>query len=61
MIQYITSKTNNRIKDLLRLRQNKNREESKLFIVEGFHMLEMASEAQIIKEVYMFLIVYYGK
>lgn len=52
MIQYITSKTNNRIKDLLRLRQNKNRQESKLFIVEGFHMLEMASEAQIIKEVY---------
>lgn len=42
MIQYITSKTNTKIKELLLLKDAKVRKEKGLFIVEGFHLLEMA-------------------
>lgn len=45
MIQYITSKTNPRIKDLLTLKDSKVRKERGVFLVEGFHLLEMALEA----------------
>lgn len=45
MIHYITSRTNTRIKDLLTLKDSKVRKERGLFLVEGFHLLEMALEA----------------
>lgn len=45
MIHYITSKVNPRIKELLLLKDPKVRKEKKLFLVEGFHLLEMALAA----------------
>lgn len=52
MINYITSKTNERIKELVKLHKNKNREESRHFLVEGFHSVEMAYNAHLLEEVY---------
>ncbi len=52
MIQYITSKTNNRIKELLKLRKSQEREKEQVFLVEGFHMLEMALKEEAVMEVY---------
>lgn len=46
MIHYITSKVNPRIKELLLLKDAKVRKEKQLFIVEGFHLLEMALAAK---------------
>ena len=48
----ITSKTNSKIKDLVRLHKSKEREKMGYFLVEGFHMLEMALKANVVKEVY---------
>jgi len=45
MIQYITSKSNARIKGLLTLKDSKVRKERGNFLVEGYHLLEMALEA----------------
>lgn len=45
MIQYITSRTNSKIKELLELKDPKTRKEKGQFLVEGFHLLEMALEA----------------
>lgn len=45
MIQYITSKANAKIKDLLTLKDAKVRKERGLFLVEGFHLLDMALDA----------------
>lgn len=42
MIYYITSKQNSKIKDVLSLYKNNIREKERKFIVEGFHLLEMA-------------------
>ncbi len=42
MIYYISSKQNSKIKDLLSLYKSNIREKERKFIVEGFHLLEMA-------------------
>ena len=52
MIKEITSKTNDRIKELVKLHKNKYREETKCFLVEGFHSVEMAYKAHLLEEVY---------
>lgn len=46
MIQYITSRTNSKIKELLDLKDPRIRKEKGLFLVEGYHLLEMALEAE---------------
>lgn len=52
MIKEITSKINDRIKELVKLHKNKYREETKCFLVEGFHSVEMAYKAHLLEEVY---------
>lgn len=52
MIQYITSKTNDRIKDIVKLRDNKTQKQEQCYLVEGFHMLEMALNYNVVLEVY---------
>ncbi|HBF67745.1 MAG TPA: RNA methyltransferase [Firmicutes bacterium] len=42
MIYYISSKQNSKIKDLLSLYKSNIREKERKFVVEGFHLLEMA-------------------
>lgn len=42
MIEVINSKTNKKIKDLLSLYDSKTRKEKGMFVIEGFHLLEMA-------------------
>lgn len=44
MIYKITSKQNQKIKELLLLNKNNIRKQEKKFIVEGYHLLEMALE-----------------
>lgn len=51
-MQVITSKTNNKIKELVKLHKNKYREETQTFLVEGFHSVEMAYHAHLLEEVY---------
>lgn len=51
-IQYITSKTNQKIKDIVKLYDNKTRKEEGLFLVEGFHLFEMAKASNQLKEIY---------
>ena len=48
----ITSKENQKIKELIKLYDNKYRKEKFLFIVEGFHLLEMALSNNLVKEIY---------
>ena len=52
MIREITSKNNDKIKELVKLHKNKYREETKRFLVEGFHSVEMAYNAHLLEEVY---------
>lgn len=52
MIREITSKNNDKIKELVKLRKNKYREETKRFLVEGFHCVEMAYNAHLLEEIY---------
>lgn len=48
----ITSYTNDKIKDVIKLKQKKHRELTGQFIVEGFHMVEEAISAHLCKEIY---------
>ena len=48
----ITSKENQKIKELIKLYDNKYRKEKSLFIVEGYHLLEMALSNNLVKEIY---------
>lgn len=48
----ITSKENQKIKELIKLYDNKYRKEKSLFIVEGYHLLEMALSSNLVKEIY---------
>ena len=48
----ITSKDNKKIKELMKLYDNKYRLEKGLFIVEGYHLFEMAKDANLLMEVY---------
>lgn len=52
MIYRIESKQNSKIKQLLDLDNNSSREKEKEFIVEGFHMLEMALESNMVKRIF---------
>ena len=52
MAQIITSKENNKIKELVKLRKSKVREEKCEFLVEGYHSIEMAYKAKLLKEIY---------
>lgn len=47
----ITSATNQHIKDLHKLKQKKHRVEKKLYLVEGYHLVEEAKKANVLKEV----------
>lgn len=49
MIQYITSRKNKIVIDTIALRENRISQEKQLFIIEGEHLLEMASRANNIK------------
>ncbi|KNG79804.1 TrmH family RNA methyltransferase [Mycoplasma sp. HU2014] len=48
-MEKITSTTNQKIKDILKLKDSKHRNSKKLFIVEGFHMVLEAYNHKIIK------------
>lgn len=52
MIFEIKSRQNERIKDVVKLQQTSIKEEKQQFIVEGFHLLEMALKTNAVKEVY---------
>lgn len=52
MIFEIKSRQNERIKEVVKLQQASHKETKQQFIVEGFHLLEMALNANAVKEVY---------
>mgnify|MGYP003293470534 CR=1 FL=1 len=52
MIEKITSRQNERIKEVIKLYDSKVRKEKGLFIVEGFHLLEMGLLSNAVKEIY---------
>ena len=52
MIKVITSKDNPRVKFALKLKDNKYRKETGLFLAESFKTLEMALKANLVEEVF---------
>ena len=48
----ITSKQNDKIKELTKLSKSSFRNEKKGFLAEGYHLLEMALNAGLVKEIY---------
>lgn len=52
MIYQISSKQNDKIKEVLKLRKSSYQKEVGLFIVEGFHLIEMASNSNLLEAVY---------
>lgn len=54
MIKVITSKDNPKVKFVTSLRDNKTREENRLFIGESKKSLELALKANLVKEVYTY-------
>lgn len=48
----ITSKTNNKIKELAKYDNPSFRRSKKCFLAEGYHLLEMALEKGVVKEIY---------
>lgn len=52
MIFEIKSRQNERIKEVVKLQQASHKETKQQFIVEGFHLLEMALNANAVKEIY---------
>ena len=52
MIYSISSKQNNKIKQLGKYKNNAFRSEKKEYLVEGFHLLKMGLEMNLIKEIY---------
>ena len=52
MIYRIASKSNDKIKNLVKLYDSKYRKEAGLFLVEGYHMLEMALKANAVQSVF---------
>lgn len=52
MIYRIASKSNDKIKKLVKLYDSKYRKETALFLVEGYHMLEMALKANAVQSVF---------
>ena len=51
-MEYITSLKNNRIKELTKLKDKKNRLLTRTFLVEGYHLVEEAKKHNRLKEVY---------
>lgn len=52
MKEIITSKQNEKIKDIVKLSKQSEKEASQQFIVEGYHLLEMALEAKVVLKVF---------
>lgn len=52
MIQFITSKQNQKIKYCLKLHQQSFRDQEQKFLIEGEHLLEMALQNNDVLEVY---------
>ena len=52
MIEKITSLNNQKVKDACKLKTSKGRSESGLFLVEGFHILEMALNKGVVKAIF---------
>ncbi len=48
----ITSTSNDKIKDIIKLNKSKYRKETNLFIVEGDHLVQEAKKLNLLKEVY---------
>ena len=53
MIYQITSRQNDKIKELVKLSDTKFSKEMGLFKIEGFHALEMAVKAKVVKSVFL--------
>lgn len=53
MIKYISSRQNALIKEVAKLRQNSERTKRGLFLVEGYHLFEMAKLNNMIKAVFL--------
>lgn len=51
MKEIITSKQNEKIKEIVKLSKQSEKEASQQFIVEGYHLLEMALEAKVVLKV----------
>ena len=51
----ITSLSNNRIKELLKLKERKGRKEEHLFLIEGEHLVEEAYKKGILKELILII------
>lgn len=49
----ITSLENNKIKDLVKLQSKKYRDNTNTFLVEGYHLVEEAYKAGIVKEIFV--------
>lgn len=53
MIQLINSKQNQKIKDLIKLSKISERNLKKQFVIEGFHLLEMALNSGLVESVFV--------
>ena len=52
MVEKITSINNQKVKDACKLKTSKGRNESGLFLIEGFHILEMALNKGVVKHIF---------
>ena len=52
MIQHLASKDNRHVVEAAKLKLAKYQKETGLFLVEGYHLLQMAIEHQAVKEVF---------
>lgn len=52
MIQHLASKDNRHVVEAAKLKLAKYQKETGLFLVEGYHLLQMAIEHQVVKEVF---------
>lgn len=57
MIQKIASRQNEKIKEIVKLSQKSYKDEKKLFIIEGFHLLNMALEEGLVDSLYSISII----
>ena len=52
MVEKITSLSNQKVKDACKLKTSKGRSESGCFLIEGFHILEMALNKGVVKSIF---------
>lgn len=52
MVEKITSVNNQKVKDACKLKTSKGRNETGLFLIEGFHILEMALKSGVVKSIF---------